>query len=62
MYHKKLSPSEAAEYIGFSEGTLANWRSQKRGPPYYGPEGKIFYLAHDLDKWLEDSRKEPEQK
>lgn len=61
MLDKKMTTAEAASFIGFSEGTLENWRTKDKGPAYYNPEGKVFYLEGDLVKWLLESKKEPEQ-
>jgi len=35
------------------EGTLAQWRSQLRGPPYIKLEGRLVrYRLADLEAWL----------
>jgi hypothetical protein len=50
-----MTPRQAAERYGLSEGTLANWRCNKRGPKYYLlPPGrrKVIYLVDDLENWL----------
>ncbi len=37
-------PETTAKKIGgFSEGTLANWRSRGEGPPFLKIGGRIFY-------------------
>ena len=48
------TPSELAEHIGRSVGTLANWRSQGRGPDYIsnGPGSPVRYRWSDVEKWL----------
>jgi hypothetical protein len=43
---------EAAEAIGVSTGTLANWALQKRGPKFYRRGRRAFYLTEDLLVWL----------
>lgn len=49
----RMSPREAAPYIGVTEGTLAVWRSTRRYPiPYYRIGNKIFYSKRDLDAFL----------
>lgn len=35
-----------------SEGTLANWRTQKRGPRYFRVSRKIVYRASDIEAFL----------
>lgn len=47
-----LDTDEAAAYLRMSVNTLANWRTQKVGPKYYAPRGKIIYYKEDLDNWI----------
>jgi excisionase family DNA binding protein len=48
-----LTPAKAAEFLGLPAGTLAQWRSQKRGPPYIKLEGRLVrYRQSDLEKYL----------
>jgi excisionase family DNA binding protein len=47
-----LTPEEVAKRLQVSEGTLANWRSKRRGPPYM-KRGGILYPAEKLDAWEE---------
>lgn len=48
-----LSPKEAAEFLGLPEGTLAQWRSQRRGPPYIKLEERLVrYRRSDLEEYL----------
>lgn len=48
-----LTPKEAAEYLGIPEGTLAQWRSQRRGPPYIKLEERLVrYRLSDLEAYL----------
>ncbi len=49
--NERVSPREAADHIGVSEKTLAQWRAQEKGPPYI-KRGRISYFRHDLDAWL----------
>jgi len=46
-----LSPAEAAAFLGKAEGTLTNWRSLKKGPPWRKHEGGIFYSRATLVRW-----------
>jgi hypothetical protein len=47
---------EAAEYLGFKLRTLANWRSQGKGPHFEktgtGRPARIRYRWADLDAWM----------
>jgi predicted DNA-binding transcriptional regulator AlpA len=48
-----LSPKEAAEFLGIPSGTLAQWRSQRRGPPYIKLEERLVrYRRSDLEGYL----------
>jgi excisionase family DNA binding protein len=52
-----LTPQEAADFLGVSEGTLAVWRCVNRYPlPYIRIGRNVRYDAADLVEWLE-SRK-----
>ena len=49
-----LSPVEAAEYLGITQGTLAQWRFWKRYPLRYIRVGrKISYRVSDLEQFLD---------
>jgi len=50
----RFNTKEAAEFIGYSESTLINWRhdKDKNSPMYYKPMGKVFYFKDDLALWL----------
>lgn len=45
---------EAAAIIGFSRGTLANWRVLEKGPPFTraGGDGACRYRVADLHAWM----------
>lgn len=48
-----LTPREAAEYLGVPETTLAQWRSQRRGPPYVKLELRLVrYRRSDLEAYV----------
>lgn len=53
--HTYYSPREAAEYLGLSPLTLANWRSRRCGPVYVklgeGRTDRIIYRRRDLGFW-----------
>lgn len=53
-----LTPSQAAEIIGVSVGTLSNWRGLKKGPAYI-KIGRVLYRQSDIDKYLESKVIEP---
>ena len=48
-----LTPKEASELLGIPDGTLAQWRSQKRGPQFIKLEGRLVrYRPSDLEAYL----------
>ena len=49
---KNLNTKDAADYIGFSSGTLEIWRQKAKGPKFHKVSGKVFYKKNDLDKWI----------
>ena len=51
----KLTPSEAAEALGVTTGTLAVWRCTKRYQlPFVRVGSKIFYRAEDIQSFLDN--------
>ena len=57
-----LSTKEVAKMLRMKADTVAKWRKQDKGPPYYDIEGKILYDADELMKWLKERREEPRKK
>jgi predicted DNA-binding transcriptional regulator AlpA len=53
---KYLSAREVEAAYGIAEKTLANWRSQGRGPAYHKLGGKVRYKVGDLEEWAKKSR------
>jgi len=50
-----LTPEKAAEFLGIPEGTLTQWRSQKRGPAYIKLENRLVrYRQSDLESYLSE--------
>ena len=48
-----LTCREAAEFLSIPVGTLAQWRSQRRGPPYIKLEDRLVrYRLTDLEAYL----------
>lgn len=47
-----LTPTQAAEMLGVPEGTLSQWRSQRRGPPFVKLGRLVRYRALDLDRYI----------
>lgn len=50
--------AETARILHVSLGTLANWRSQHKGPRYIQTGAKhspVLYRAADIEKWLNEN-------
>lgn len=54
----RMSPKEAAAYLGFSLYTLEKWRQGRKlwspdnkGPRYTSLHGRIWYRKDWLDEW-----------
>ena len=48
----RVRPTEAARFLGLSANTLANWRSNGRGPDWMRRGGRVFYPLEALQKWV----------
>lgn len=57
---KFLKTKEAAKILRLAEGTLANMRSNNRGPPYIKVGGAILYDAADLLDYMRNHKIDPE--
>lgn len=51
-----LIPKQVAEITGLSEETLAQWRSQKRGIPYFKLGRRALYHPADVQRYLAGCR------
>ncbi len=49
---KALPPEGISEVYGVPKGTLANMRSQGRGPKWYRRGRRVVYFLEDVEKWL----------
>jgi predicted DNA-binding transcriptional regulator AlpA len=50
-----LKPEDVAEITGLSVETLAQWRSQKRGPKFVKiSRNCVRYRQSDLDAWVSE--------
>lgn len=50
---ESLSEDEVEKLYGIKAKTLANWRSLKKGPPYFKDGGVIRYRQKDLQRYQE---------
>lgn len=54
IFFNRLSPAEAANILGITEGTLAVWRCTKRYQlPFVKIGRKIFYRSEDIQSFVE---------
>ena len=49
---KAAAAEEVAEIYSIAAGTLANWRTQGRGPKYFRVGRKILYRLEDVENFL----------
>lgn len=49
-----LTPTDVSQMLGIPVKTLANWRSERRGPLALRIGCHVRYRASDVDDWLED--------
>lgn len=47
-----LTTEELAQSLAISPQTLAQWRSQGRGPPYLKFGGRVLYRIAAVQEWL----------
>jgi len=52
----KLTPPQAAEYLGFKLSYLYKLNTEHKVPFHKPSGGKVFYFQDDLDKYLEGGR------
>lgn len=49
---RALTPAEVEDRYAIKKQTLANWRCQKKGPPYILLDRKVLYLINDIDEFI----------
>jgi len=52
MQKRSLTPEGVSEIYQIPKGTLANLRSQKKGPRYYKVGRRVIYFIDDVERWL----------
>lgn len=67
MTDVRMSPQEAAKYLGTTDApvslnTLNWWRAQGRGPAFIKVGTRIQYAKSDLDAFLNAGRRKPEER
>ena len=60
--HSFYTPQDEEMRLIATVNTLAVWRHQGKGPPYYRPNGRILYRGVDLNAYLDAGRVEPTEK
>ena len=46
-----MTTYEAADFLGFTAGTLRVWRCQGKGPSYYKVGNAVRYKIDDVEAW-----------
>jgi predicted site-specific integrase-resolvase len=52
-----LTPAEVAKLLKISVKTLAQWRSQRKGPAYVKINGGVRYKHADIENWLNNRKR-----
>src|SRR6185436_6515609 len=55
-----LQEEEVAKIIGVAKNTLAQWRMNGKGPPWYKPARRVLYPASGLDNWIKTAKDKSE--
>lgn len=50
---KYLTATDAADYVGYTPNTLAQYRCRRIGPSYLKARGRVLYAVEELDRWVE---------
>ena len=53
LEQKYLTSIDAAQYVGYTPNTLAQYRCRGIGPNYRRVRGRILYAVEELDRWVE---------
>lgn len=56
-----LDETEAAEELGVTKATLANWSWRRHGPAFLKIGRRVMYLANDVDDWRMAQRHDPSE-
>ena len=51
-----LTQDDLCELLQVSKHTIASWRKDKKGPPYF-KAGGIRYRRSDIEKWIDETKK-----
>jgi excisionase family DNA binding protein len=51
-----LTEAEAADLLTVSVQTMARWRKEGEGPPWFRLGGRVRYRRDELLSWLEQQR------
>ena len=51
-----MPPPAAAQRLNVAVQTLARWRMEQKGPPFYLIEGRVAYRWADIEAWLAGRR------
>jgi transcriptional regulator with XRE-family HTH domain len=57
LHAQRFTVAQAAAKLGVSQATLANWRTQGKGPVYMRIGRTVFYFEEDLEAYFQEERK-----
>lgn len=55
-----LNETGASLFLGVARQTMANWRSQRRGPVYHKLYRRVVYRLSDLEDFIQSCRIDPQ--
>ncbi len=55
-----LTKEEVAKLLDLSIYTIDAWVSQRRELPYHKVGTRVRFYVHDIEKWLEDNKVQPD--
>lgn len=58
MENRLVSVEELARYLKIPRKTLYEWNSDGSGPPYLRVGRHVRYVWSDVERWLEQRRRE----
>lgn len=58
---RRFTEAQAAQFLGVSQRTLQDWRTNARGPAFYKLSKRVVYDETDLQAYLARNRVETKE-
>lgn len=56
-----LTTEDVADICRTTPRAVREWRSRGRGPTFFKPGGRVLYRAEEVERWVEASKRKPDQ-